>query len=465
LAFGAEAGILQFFCTRWTGIALALLSQEPPMASLQKKNDTYYCQLLYHRKRHTFTVGRVSEAEAQAKARQVEYLLMRLKQRLVRLPDGIDIVTFVQHDGRPPDGTALPESPRKAATLAHLKDRYLATLGNGTVEANSLYTLRIHLNHAGRILGYGLPLGELSLGKLQAYVDARAGEGVSAYTVRKEVRTLKAAWAWGTPMKLTAGAFPSDGLRYPKQDEKPPFQTRREIERQLAAGGDPDVLWECLYLRPAEVAELLEWVRGKTLHPWIYPAVCFAAHTGARRSEIIRALAADVDFAGDTVLIREKKRIQGQRTTRCVPLTPFLRGVLEDWLHNHPGGSHLFCQGGTVARSKTRSATTGHRSEKVRPSSRKARLASVRKRPAVAATPITRDQFHDHFTRTLQGSAWDVVRGPHVLRHSFCSALAARGVDQRIIDEIVGHHSPETVRRYRHLIPDVKQEAVRSVFG
>jgi hypothetical protein len=56
------------------------------MASLQKKNDTYYCQFLYHRKRHTFTVGRVSEAEAQAKARQVEYLLMRLKQRLVRLP-------------------------------------------------------------------------------------------------------------------------------------------------------------------------------------------------------------------------------------------------------------------------------------------------------------------------------------------------------------------------------------------
>ena len=27
---------------------------------------------------------------------------MRLKQRLVTLPDGMDIVTFIEHDGKPP---------------------------------------------------------------------------------------------------------------------------------------------------------------------------------------------------------------------------------------------------------------------------------------------------------------------------------------------------------------------------
>ena len=34
--------------------------------------------------------------------------------------------------------------------------------------------------------------------------------------------------------------------------------------------------------------------------------VLFAAHAGARRSEILRALVADVDFTGNTVLVRRK---------------------------------------------------------------------------------------------------------------------------------------------------------------
>ena len=108
-----------------------------------------------------------------------------------------------------------------------------------------------------------------------------------------------------------AGTFPSDGLRYPKQDEKPAFMTRAEIERQIAAGGDSAIFWECLYLQATEVKELLAYVERNALHPWVYPAVCFAAHTGARRSEIIRAHIADLDLDGNTVLIREKKRRPG----------------------------------------------------------------------------------------------------------------------------------------------------------
>jgi hypothetical protein len=38
-------------------------------------------------------------------------------------------------------------------------------------------------------------------------------------------------------------------------------------------------------------------------------------------------------------------------------------------------------------------------------------------------------------------------------------------VDQRIIDDMVGHQTDEQRRRYRHLYPDVKQDAIRSVFG
>ena len=301
------------------------------------------------------------------------------------MPEGTDIVTFIAHDGNPPDaGPSLPNAPRQTVTLGHLKDRYLTTHANGTIEANSLDTCKLHLNHFVRVLGEGFPLGELALAKMQEYVNHRAKAKISPVTIRKEIATLRAAWNWGEPMELTEGKFPNRGLRYPKADEKPPFMTMAEIERQLEGGGNPETLWEALYLQACEVAELLAHVKDKATHPWIYPLFCFAAHAGARRSEILRALVADVDFTGNTVIVREKKRTRGQRTTRRVPMTPFLKEVLRDWLAVHPGGPALFCHAGTVARSKKRSGTTGHKNEKKRPSSLKGRMATVTKREQAA---------------------------------------------------------------------------------
>ena len=296
------------------------------MASLQERNGSYRVLFCHNGKQYTFTIGKVDPDEAENKVKQVEYLLMRLRQQLIELPDGIDVVTFIEHDGKPPEtGPTLTNAPRQVVTLGLLKDRYLTTYANGTIEANSLDTCKLHLGHFVRVLGSGLPLGDLSLAKLQDYADHRSKAKISPVTIRKEVSTLRAAWNWGKPMGLTVGSFPNHGLRYRKSDEIPPFMTMAEIERQLASGGDQSILWEALYLQADEVAKLLAHVEAKATHPWIYPLFCFAAHTGARRSEILRAVVADVDFIGNTVLVREKKRSRGQRTTRRVPLTPLLK--------------------------------------------------------------------------------------------------------------------------------------------
>jgi integrase len=436
------------------------------MASLQERNGSYRVLFRHHGKLHTFTLGKVGPDEAEAKARQTDYLLMRLKQGLLALPEGTDIVAFIQHDGKPlAVGPALPSAPRQAVTLVHLKDRYLATHGNGALEENSLYTCKVHFGHFCRILGDGLPVGELSLAKLQEYVDRRAKAKIRPVTIRKELATLRAAWNWGEPMGLTSGKFPNRGLRYPKADEKPPFMTMAEVRRQVAAGGDAEALWEALYLQADELRELLAAVKENAAHPWIYPLVCFAAHTGARRSELLRALVADVDFAGNTVLVREKKRSRGERTTRRVPLTPFLKGVLQEWFKAHPGGPALFCHAGAVARSKKRSPTTGHRGGKKRPSSLKGRLATVKPREQPARAGLTRNEVHDHFKRVLAGTKWVPVRGLHCLRHSFISACASKGVDQRLVQEWAGHMNEATSRRYRHLYPSTQREAITRVFG
>jgi integrase len=93
-------------------------------------------------------------------------------------------------------------------------------------------------------------------------------------------------------------------------------------------------------------------------------------------------LVSDVDFQGNTILIREKKRTKGMTTTRRIPLAPFVGGVLKMWLALHPGGKNLFSQA-TVVRSKTKRTT---------------------------AVLVTRDDAHDHFRRAVIASQKAILR-------------------------------------------------------
>ena len=440
------------------------------MASIQKKGESFYCQFCYLGRRYTVTVGPVSEDEAEAFRGKADYLLLRIRQGFVRVPPGVAITDFILRDGQVPEPEKVAAEP---TTFRQFKERYLDTHRDGAMEASSLSTVAMHLNHFGRTLGDGFPLQQLTLADLQRHVSQRAkkkyrGKPLSPVTLKKETATFRAAWNWAALNDLVQGAFPSKGLVYPKAEEKPPFMTWQEIERRVAAGGLTKAqvaeLWDSLYLRKEEIKQLLAFFKENAAHPWVYPLVCTAAHTGARRSELLRIEVADLDFDAGTILIREKKRSRKQRTTRHVSLTPFLKAVLRDWLAVHPGGKALFCQDDLVFRSKKRSRTTGHQNEKARPSSLKGRMATVKRRERPGALPVTKDEAHDHFKRTLAESKWKVLRGFHVLRHSFISCLAAAGVDQRIIDELVGHQTDEQRRRYRHLIPDVKQQAIDKVF-
>jgi integrase len=50
--------------------------------------------------------------------------------------------------------------------------------------------------------------------------------------------------------------------------------------------------------------------------------------------------------------------------------------------------------------------------------------------------------------------------GWHVLRHTFASHLAMRGVPIRVIQELLGHSTIQMTMRYAHLSPEVGREAV-----
>jgi integrase len=341
------------------------------------------------------------------------------------------LLTFLVSDGR----REKPARIVKALTLKELIDRFRDALPPGTMEENSRYTLNIHLAHVLKVLKPSTSVTQITFETIQKYVNARSQatgrrrQPVSATTIRKELSSFSSVWSWGLHMGHVAVPFPNKGLRYPKTSEKPPFQTWKAIERQIACGGlsetDQQALWDCLYLRVEEVGKLISFVEQHAVDPCLHPMLLIAAHTGARRSEIVRAQKRDFDFEAGTVLLREKKRSKGRCTQRTVPMTEQLAGLMEAWLEGQPGPAAF----------------------------------------TEAGQPLTPQRASELLSRTLAGSTWAKIRGWHVLRHSFISNLASQAIDQRLIDEFVGHTTEAMRQRYRHLFPETKRAAIAAVFG
>lgn len=283
-----------------------------------------------------------------ARVRLDENLRLVAAGRLV-IPDGADIPTFLLSDGKL-NGKPMPPTP---LTLGKLFQEYLAHLPDGAMESNSLYTAKIHIAHFERVLGKTFSVRGLSLDDLQGYVQQRGKEKgrrkgrVSPTTMRKELSTFSAVWSWARATGRVDGPFPNKGLRFPKTNEKPPFQTKEEIDRQIRRGGlsetEQEAIWDCLYLTPADLENVLKLVKDRSDQPVVYPMVLMAAHTGARRSEILRSQVQDFDLESNLVVIREKKRAKGRRTTRVVPLSPVLAQTIAEWLKTHPRCKYTFC--------------------------------------------------------------------------------------------------------------------------
>jgi integrase len=226
-------------------------------------------------------------------------------------------------------------------------------------------------------------------------------------------------------------------------DEKEPFKTWGQIETIIKRGKLKDEkakdYWDCLFLDEGQVLELLDYVKKNAEHPFIYAAIAFAAFTGARRSEIMRSEIDDWDFDRGFVRIREKKGSKKKKTTfREVNIHPQLGKVMMDWFKLHPGGVRTIVVPPNLPRSRCKQD---------------------------GPTPMTRNQAHGFFQRTLNGSKWQVLRGWHVLRHSFCSNCARRSFPDTIIDEWMGHRGNEDVKkRYRHLFPSDKKAVMEKLF-
>ncbi len=286
--------------------------------------------------------------EAAGRLARVEENLRLIEAGRLVLPEHGDLAAFLLSDGKL---NGKPQVAERLLLQGVLK-RYREALPEGALEPESLRIAELHIRHFVRLLGVRTVLGDIDLAHLQRYVLKRSKEQgkrglrVSVGTVRKELATLTTMWNWATEHGFVFGPLPKRGLRFPKLDEHAPFQTYPQIIRQLQRGRLTTVeeaqLWDCLYLSTMEIEEILTVVRERAAYRFLHPMLMMAAHTGARRSELCRSREADVDFASATLLIREKKRTKGKRTTRLVPLTPQLKQTLQRWFEEKEGSPFIF---------------------------------------------------------------------------------------------------------------------------
>jgi len=417
------------------------------MASIEKRGDAYRVVFRHGGIKYARSLATSDEKAARSSLVRLEDRLHRISIGSLTAPSGVDLVDFLLADGREPKKKDEKKTVEPSTlTLAALFAEYFSKLPDGNLEENTIKTMKLHLVLLERHFEKSYLIDGITVNDLQGYIEKRSkdpgrnGRKVTPITIKKAIITLRTVWNWGRQHGLISKPFPSKGLRYPKGNEKSPFMTFAEVEKRAekATPAEAADLWECVFLTLPEIERVLAIVKENAKHAFIYPMFVFAAHTGARRSEMIRSKLSDLDFERNLVTIHERKKSHDKRTTRQVPMSPLLRATLEQWVKDHPGGDFSFTPGTHVFRSK------------------KDRSKCI---------PLTSSEAHHHFRNTLQGSKWEKLHGWHVFRHSFCSNCAAKGLDQRIINAWVGHMSDDMVRRYRHLLPDQNHAAIQSVFA
>ena len=157
-------------------------------------------------------------------------------------------------------------------------------------------------------------------------------------------------------------------------------------------------------------AEVERMIASAAWH--IGPLVTFLVYTGARMSEALFLDWRDVDLEAGWVVFRETKR---KDEDRGVPLHPLAHEALET----------IKGREGRVFR--TQFGVPYYDTGKLAGGQVKTAWAGMCRRAEVA----------------------DVT--PHTMRHTFSTWLTVAGVSERIRDELMGHSSTETGRRYAHV--------------
>lgn len=320
-------------------------------------------------------------------------------------------------------------------SLGEILDGYLASTVHTNKDDTTRHTERVHVNNLKRVCLdgttqtlSGLKAKFITTKHLQQYIDSRQtekglrGKKIGKTTIKKELGTLSSLWnKFAKVQRLVDKSFKiqfDDALNYPDDEAEADWRTYQEIVDGLKSGELDEHAWRTMFIDLEEAEHLLEVVKnsktGKEC-PWLYPALCIATWTGARKSEIRRLTKHDIK-KGLLFFKEKKKKGNVKYTVRKAPIIKCLEKVLNDWLAIHEGGNTLI-----------RNGVDGM---------------------------IDDREMESKLYEAVKGTKWENIKGWHTMRHSFISIALSLGMDRHTIMDITGHTEANTQKIYSHIFPD-----------
>ncbi|MDZ4755117.1 MAG: tyrosine recombinase XerC [Phycisphaerae bacterium] len=234
---------------------------------------------------------------------------------------------------------------------------------------------------------------------------AKMGEqNYSAATMARKIATLRSFHKWMEKRGFIQNN-PMLMIRTPKQAKRlPKAITVDQVERLLSAPDDRDLLG----------------ARDRAILETLYS-------TGIRVSEVVGINRADVNDAGEAIIIRGKGRRE-----RVVPLGSHALQALRHYVQMLDGE---LSKAGLAADPDAPLFVNKHGT---RLSSR-----SVRRKVSKYLTQVGLDP--------------DI--SPHTIRHSFATHLLDNGADLRSVQELLGHQSLSSTQVYTHLTSQRMRDA------
>jgi integrase len=407
------------------------------MANLGQKNGVFHVRFRFRGKEYKKSLKTSDESAAQAARHVIELTIHRLHTGQIDVPYRVDPGDFIVSGGTlhtpiepPPPRVVLP-------SVRQVVDEYSKSVKD-LLAPSYHYSQAMHLRHLLNHLGTraDVPIDTIGFRDLDQYLKARL-QHRHPNTAERERITLMQFCNWAVRQSYLRES-PAAGLSPIKGgDDRPPFRTIAEISRIAKRGGLADAevldLWECLYLSPAEIASLLATVRANARVDYSYLLHAIPAYTGMRRGEVLRLRWVDVDLDDGYVTARSRKQSRRKReTARRIDLHTELKKELNAWREKRPRGQYVICEPNSLE-------------------------------------PINNDRANRCFWQPMRHTDWCLSNakdwfkvGFHTYRHSFASNMASAGVDQRVIDEFMGHQTEAMRKRYRHLFPRDRRAAIES---
>jgi integrase len=278
----------------------------------------------------------------------------------------------------------------KGATLADLIDKYNETAG---LQAGKTKTATLKMLHDR--LG-GVRLASLSPLTLRDFIDSRVKDGAGGVTISADLSFLSAVLKWGRH------------ARHLDIDDRLALEARENLKHRGLRTRSKEREREPT---DSELARLYAHWQANPRQRIDMVTLCkFALATGMRQDEICRLQVEDVDRAGRTVVIRDRKDPKNKvGNDQTVPLLPDAWAIVAPLVHDRDQGSIFGVRAASVSTAFTRACQA-------------------------LEPPILDLHFHD-------------------LRHRATAAFFRMGLDIPRVALLTGHKTWAMLRRYTDIKP------------